>query len=210
MKIFFITFAFITALSLYPKIIPIFSSSESSVSTPKSTAFAQNNENVNKKTSSGNNVVSNNNKTPSKYRGSEYSGDTKSNPSISSQNPSVFKQNKENINKKTSSNDSSVQSNNKLPTRYKNGEYSGDIEDAYYGYVQVNVVVQRDNISNIRFLKYPNNNQNSAYLSSIALPILKQEVIQAQDGNVDMVSGATYTSRAFIQSANSAILEALN
>ena len=41
-----------------------------------------------------------------------------------------------------------------------------------------------------------------------AMPVLKQEAIQAQSAQVDGVSGATDTSDAFVQSLTSALTQA--
>ena len=43
---------------------------------------------------------------------------------------------------------------------------------------------------------------------SYALPILEQEVVQAQSGSIDSISGATVTSKGYIQSVQSAIDQA--
>jgi uncharacterized protein with FMN-binding domain len=48
----------------------------------------------------------------------------------------------------------------------------------------------------------------SLYIMQQALPQLRQEALQAQSANVDMISGATYTSEAFVQSLQQAILKA--
>jgi uncharacterized protein with FMN-binding domain len=45
----------------------------------------------------------------------------------------------------------------------------------------------------------------SQFIMSQALPILRQEFLQGQSPNVQMVSGATYTSQAFVQSLQSAL-----
>jgi uncharacterized protein with FMN-binding domain len=45
----------------------------------------------------------------------------------------------------------------------------------------------------------------SQFIMSQSLPILRQEFLQAQSPNVQMVSGATYTSEAFQQSLQSAL-----
>jgi uncharacterized protein with FMN-binding domain len=48
----------------------------------------------------------------------------------------------------------------------------------------------------------------SAAINSQAIPILKNETLQAQGANVNTVSGATYTSQAYIQSLQSATRQA--
>ncbi len=88
---------------------------------------------------------------------------------------------------------------------YKDGAYIGDTVDAYYGYVQIQATISGGRIADVRFLQYPNDRETSIYINSQAMPILKQEAIQAQSANVDIVSGATDTSQAFIQSLQSAL-----
>ena len=48
----------------------------------------------------------------------------------------------------------------------------------------------------------------SQYIMSQSLPYLRQEFLQAQSANVDRVSGATYTSEAFLQSLEAAVAQA--
>jgi uncharacterized protein with FMN-binding domain len=55
---------------------------------------------------------------------------------------------------------------------------------------------------------YTYHTSRSQYIMSQALPRLRQEFLTAQSANVQMVSGATYTSEAFIQSLQSALLKA--
>ena len=58
---------------------------------------------------------------------------------------------------------------------------------------------------------YPDHTGRSVFINQQALPILRQEALQAQfDPNVDMVSGATYTSEGFVQSLQAALLKAQN
>ncbi|HWX09550.1 MAG TPA: FMN-binding protein [Gaiellaceae bacterium] len=56
---------------------------------------------------------------------------------------------------------------------------------------------------------YSYHTARSQFIMSQSLPILRQEFLQAQTaGGVQMVSGATYTSQAFMQSLQSALLKA--
>jgi hypothetical protein len=48
----------------------------------------------------------------------------------------------------------------------------------------------------------------SQYIMSQALPLLRQEFLAAQSAKIQIVSGATYTSQAFAQSLQSALLKA--
>lgn len=52
---------------------------------------------------------------------------------------------------------------------------------------------------------YTYHTDRSQYIMSQALPYLRQELLQAQTPNVQTVSGATYTSEAFVQSLQSAL-----
>jgi uncharacterized protein with FMN-binding domain len=56
---------------------------------------------------------------------------------------------------------------------------------------------------------YPDHTNRSVFINEQALPLLRQEVLQAQfDLNIDMISGATFTSDAFVQSLQAALLKA--
>ena len=95
-----------------------------------------------------------------------------------------------------------------LATRYKDGTYTGDTVDAYYGFVQVQATVQNGALIKVAFLSYTKDREHSLELSNYATPILVQEAIKAQSARVDIVSGATQTSEAFIQSLASALVKA--
>jgi len=52
---------------------------------------------------------------------------------------------------------------------------------------------------------YTYHTDRSQYIMSQSLPYLRQEFLSAQSSNIQMVSGATYTSMAFEQSLQSAL-----
>ena len=89
---------------------------------------------------------------------------------------------------------------------YRDGRYTGKLTDAYYGNVQVGVVVTGGKLVKVTFLRYPDQQQNSTRLNKDAIPRLNQEAIAVQSANVDSVTGASLTSAAFIESL-SAVLE---
>ncbi len=91
---------------------------------------------------------------------------------------------------------------------YMDGSYTGDVVDAYYGNVQVQASIQNGKVVDVKFLQYPNDRSTSIEINSQAMPYLTQEAIQAQNAQIDVVSGATYTSEAFIQSLASALIKA--
>jgi len=92
--------------------------------------------------------------------------------------------------------------------KYKNGTYKGPVTDAYYGVVQVQANVANGQLASVKVLQYPNDRRTSRYINGQALPVLKQEAVVAQSGDVDFVSGATFTSQAYVHSLNQALLQA--
>lgn len=88
---------------------------------------------------------------------------------------------------------------------YKDGTYTGAEANAYYGWVQVEAVIQNGQIADVQFVEYPQDRRTSQRINSRAVPALQTEAVQAQSANVDMISGATLTSRAFIESLQSAL-----
>lgn len=74
-----------------------------------------------------------------------------------------------------------------------------------YGPVQVELTVKGTTITSIRMLSYPYTSPRDQQINTAALPILISETLDAQDANIDMVSGATYTSEGYRQSLQSAL-----
>jgi len=93
---------------------------------------------------------------------------------------------------------------------FKNGSYTGSVEDVYYGNVQVKATVTGGKLSNVVFLQYPNDRNTSIRIANMAMPILKSEAIKAQSASVNIVSGATQTSGGFQKSLASALVQAAN
>jgi uncharacterized protein with FMN-binding domain len=81
----------------------------------------------------------------------------------------------------------------------------GDTIETRFGPVQVEVTVKNGNITNVTALQLPWDHQRSASISEYVEPILHDEAIQAQSANVDIVSGATYTSIGYARSLQSAL-----
>jgi uncharacterized protein with FMN-binding domain len=93
--------------------------------------------------------------------------------------------------------------------KYKDGTFVGSVADAFYGNIQVQVVITGGKITDVIFLQSPSDRGTSIEINSQAMPLLKQEAIQAQSAQVDGVSGATASSGAFIQSLQSALKQAV-
>jgi len=91
---------------------------------------------------------------------------------------------------------------------YKDGSYTGSVADAQWGVVQVKSVITNGKITDVQFLQFPNDRSRSIYINSIADPELTSEAIQAQSASVDIVTGATDSSEAFMQSLSDALSQA--
>jgi uncharacterized protein with FMN-binding domain len=92
---------------------------------------------------------------------------------------------------------------------YTDGTYTGDAAPTRWGDVQVSVVIESGSITGVQFLTYPDGDTRSAQINAQATGMLVQEAIQAQSADVQVISGATFTSQAFIQSLDSALSQAL-
>ncbi len=92
-----------------------------------------------------------------------------------------------------------------IASSYKDGTYTGPSVNAFWGEVQVQVIISSGRIKSVRFLSYPSDRRTSVTINSFAVPYLQSEAIQAQSANVDVISGATLTSEAFMISLQSAL-----
>jgi uncharacterized protein with FMN-binding domain len=88
------------------------------------------------------------------------------------------------------------------------GTYTGGAANTRYGPVQVQISVSGGQIAEVQVLDYPASNSKDRQINERALPILISETTQAQSAQIDMVSGATYTSDGYIASLQSAIDQA--
>jgi uncharacterized protein with FMN-binding domain len=77
-----------------------------------------------------------------------------------------------------------------------------------YGDVQVQVTLSGGKITDVTALQLPFDRQRSNEISQIAGPMLRSEVLQVQSANIDIISGATYTSQSYAQSVQAALDQA--
>jgi uncharacterized protein with FMN-binding domain len=85
---------------------------------------------------------------------------------------------------------------------------TGSVAQTQWGPVQVQLSVSNGSITKVTVLQYPNGNSRDVELANYSLPTLIRETIQSQSAQIDMVSGATYTSTGYIQSLQSALDQA--
>lgn len=89
--------------------------------------------------------------------------------------------------------------------RKPSGSVTGALVQTPYGDVQVRVAFTGRHITDVRALRLTDSSGTSVSISAQAEPILRQEALAAQSAQIDMVSGATYTSEGYVQSLQSAI-----
>jgi uncharacterized protein with FMN-binding domain len=92
------------------------------------------------------------------------------------------------------------------------------VDTGRYGLLKVTIFVRKTTtiqgtkktvkrrITSISVPTYPNDTDRSAFISQNAIPMLVGEALRAQSARIDIVSGATYTSDAFAQSLQAAIV----
>jgi uncharacterized protein with FMN-binding domain len=88
------------------------------------------------------------------------------------------------------------------------GTFTGDSVMTRWGAVQVEITVADGKITAVQAVEYPQENPRDRQINAYALPVLAQEVTQAQSAQIDVVSGATVTSDGYIQSLQSALDQA--
>lgn len=85
---------------------------------------------------------------------------------------------------------------------------AGDTVATPYGPVQVQVDVTGSTITDVTVLQYPDRDGHSVSINQYALPQLINQTLDAQSGDISMVSGATYTSQGYLESLQSALDQA--
>jgi uncharacterized protein with FMN-binding domain len=85
------------------------------------------------------------------------------------------------------------------------GVFTGPAVEMEYGPVQVAIYLQGGKIEDIKALQYPVDRPRSQFINSQAIPLLRSEVLQAHSANINLISGATFTSEAFESSLQAAI-----
>jgi uncharacterized protein with FMN-binding domain len=92
-------------------------------------------------------------------------------------------------------------------SKTKTVAYKGSAISSQWGTVQATVYVRSKKIIDVRVAS-STHTARSGILNSEALPTLRQEVLQAQSAHVNLVSGATTISQAYLQSVETALTRA--
>jgi uncharacterized protein with FMN-binding domain len=85
---------------------------------------------------------------------------------------------------------------------------TGEAAQTPYGPVQVQITVSGGTLTNVTAVDYPQDQPRDVQINSFAIPLLNQEATAAKSTNIDIVSGATYTSQGYVQSLQSALDQA--
>jgi uncharacterized protein with FMN-binding domain len=86
--------------------------------------------------------------------------------------------------------------------------YTGPVVENPYGPVQVAVAEEGSKIVDVKTLQMPTEHALSQEISEQVAPMLRAEVLQAQSAEINVVSGATYTSESFASSLQGALRQA--
>ncbi|CAN7360919.1 FMN-binding protein [Microbacterium maritypicum] len=93
-------------------------------------------------------------------------------------------------------------------TGLADGTYTGASSQTRYGPVQVRITVSGGQISDAQAIDYPDGNGRDRQINGTAIPRLVSETLQSQSAQIQMVSGATFTSDGYLSSLQSAIDQA--
>ena len=81
----------------------------------------------------------------------------------------------------------------------------GNAANTAYGPVQIQLIEKNSKIVKVAVLVQPQNTLHDIQIGAMAFPKLVSETLAAQNGKIDSVSGATYTSGGYIASLQSAL-----
>ncbi len=85
---------------------------------------------------------------------------------------------------------------------------TGAAASTIYGPVQVQITVKDGQVTAAKAVEYPQGTSRDVQINGYAIPVLDREAVstgRADDGKIDMVSGATYTSQGYVTSLQSAL-----
>jgi uncharacterized protein with FMN-binding domain len=82
---------------------------------------------------------------------------------------------------------------------------TGDAYQFRFGTVQVAVTIDGDQVIDVQALQLPDGDRHSRAISQEVEPILRESALAVDSADIDVVSGATYTSLAYAYSLQSAL-----
>ena len=91
-------------------------------------------------------------------------------------------------------------------TKAASGTFTGDVVNVRYGNVQVKITVENGKITDAQAVQAPSG-RNDRW-TQMAVPILRQQTLQAQSAHINGASGASFTSYGWYTSLVSALAKA--
>jgi len=91
-------------------------------------------------------------------------------------------------------------------TKAVSGTFTGDVINVRYGNVQVKITVENGKITDAQAVQAPSG-RNDRW-TQMAVPILRQQTLQAQSAQINGASGASFTSYGWYTSLVSALAKA--
>lgn len=91
---------------------------------------------------------------------------------------------------------------------YSDGTYAGTTVTHQYGSVSVTVTISGGKITDVSSQVVSDGDRKSDQINSRAVPQVKAAVLAANSANVSTISGATYTTKAYLSSLQSALAKA--
>jgi uncharacterized protein with FMN-binding domain len=85
---------------------------------------------------------------------------------------------------------------------------TGPLLTTPFSSIQVRAELTRGRLTGVRTLSLTGADAHTQALNARAEPILREEALQAGSADIDIVSGATYTSESWIESLRAAIRDA--
>ena len=86
--------------------------------------------------------------------------------------------------------------------------YAGAAASTRYGDVQVRITVTDGALTSAEAIAHPSGDQRNEQINGYAIPILNDEATAAGSAQISMVSGASVTSRGYVQSLQDALDQA--
>jgi uncharacterized protein with FMN-binding domain len=81
----------------------------------------------------------------------------------------------------------------------------GPLISTPFSSIQVEATLTRGRLSGVRTLSLTGSDTHTQALNARAEPILRREALRARSAEIDVVTGATYTSESWIESLQAAI-----
>jgi uncharacterized protein with FMN-binding domain len=82
---------------------------------------------------------------------------------------------------------------------------TGNIEVTPFSYMEVRVTLTAGELTRVETVELSGTGARTQAINARAEPILREEALRAGSADVDVLTGATYTSRSYLRSLQSAI-----